>query len=126
MLPGMARSRHSINNLDERDADPHARDHQVDDLRPSDQDADRSSHGSRRARIAKGSGVEVSDRGRLAERSSRRPQDDVPDRPRDGGMPGMPWTAPGAMGGGPAPAETEAEAGHRAAALPAPDMTAQL
>ncbi len=75
---------------------PHGRDHQVDDARPSARTRT-IINGSRRARIARGSGVEVSAVKNLVERffEARKMMSTMA---QGGGMPGMPGM-PG-MGGG--------------------------
>ncbi|CAM5689482.1 Signal recognition particle protein [Streptomyces alboniger] len=97
MLPGMGQMKEQIANIDERDVDRTAA--IIKSMTPGERQDPTIINGSRRARIAKGSGVEVSAVKGLVERffearkmTSRMAQ--------GGGMPGMPGM-PG-MGGGPA------------------------
>src|SRR5688572_23936774 len=96
MLPGMGQIKDQINNLDERDVDRTAA--IIKSMTPAERQDPTIINGSRRARIARGSGVEVSAVKNLVERffeartmMSRMAQ--------GGGMPGMPGM-PGMGGGG--------------------------
>lgn len=100
MLPGMAQMREQINAVDERDVDRIAA--IIKSMTPGEREDPKIINGSRRARIAKGSGVTVSEVSNLVERffemrkmMSRMAQGGgLPGMP---GMPGMPGRA-GASG----------------------------
>ncbi|MEU9758042.1 signal recognition particle protein, partial [Streptomyces althioticus] len=96
MLPGMGQIKDQINNLDERDVDRTAA--IIKSMTPGERQDPAIINGSRRARIAKGSGVEVSAVKNLVERffEARKMMSRMA---QGGGMPGMPGM-PG-MGGGP-------------------------
>ncbi|NBM15195.1 signal recognition particle protein [Streptomyces sp. GC420] len=96
MLPGMGQIKDQINNLDERDVDRTAA--IIKSMTPAERQDPHVINGSRRARIAKGSGVEVSAVKNLVERffEARKMMSRMA---QGGGMPGMPGM-PG-MGGGP-------------------------
>ncbi|WP_405661688.1 signal recognition particle protein [Streptomyces sp. RK9] len=96
MLPGMGQIKDQINNLDERDVDRTAA--IIKSMTPGERQEPTIINGSRRARIAKGSGVEVSAVKNLVERffEARKMMSRMA---QGGGMPGMPGM-PG-MGGGP-------------------------
>jgi signal recognition particle subunit SRP54 len=96
MLPGMGQIKDQINNLDERDVDRTAA--IIKSMTPGERADPHILNGSRRARIAKGSGVEVSAVKNLVERffEARKMMSRMA---QGGGMPGMPGM-PG-MGGGP-------------------------
>lgn len=96
MLPGMGQIKDQINNIDERDVDRTAA--IIKSMTPKERAEPTIINGSRRARIAKGSGVEVSAVKNLVERffEARKMMSKMA---QGGGMPGMPGM-PG-MGGGP-------------------------
>ena len=96
MLPGMGQMKDQIANLDERDVDRTAA--IIKSMTPGERHEPTLINGSRRARIAKGSGVEVSAVKNLVERffEARKMMAKMA---QGGGMPGMPGM-PG-MGGGP-------------------------
>ncbi|MBA2944788.1 signal recognition particle protein [Streptomyces himalayensis] len=96
MLPGMGQIKDQINNLDERDVDRTAA--IIKSMTPVERQDPTIINGSRRARIAKGSGVDVSAVKNLVERffEARKMMSRMA---QGGGMPGMPGM-PG-MGGGP-------------------------
>ncbi|MFI6288831.1 signal recognition particle protein [Streptomyces sp. NPDC051018] len=96
MLPGMAQMKDQINSIDERDVDRTAA--IIKSMTPAERQEPTIINGSRRARIAKGSGVEVSAVKSLVERffEARKMMSRMA---QGGGMPGMPGI-PG-MGGGP-------------------------
>ncbi|MFF3764870.1 signal recognition particle protein [Streptomyces sp. NPDC001922] len=96
MLPGMGQMKDQINNLDERDVDRTAA--IIKSMTPGERHDPHIINGSRRARIAKGSGVDVSAVKNLVERffEARKMMSRMA---QGGGMPGMPGV-PG-MGGGP-------------------------
>ncbi|WP_411143677.1 signal recognition particle protein [Streptomyces sp. x-80] len=96
MLPGMGQMKEQINNLDEREVDRTAA--IIKSMTPAERQEPTIINGSRRARIAKGSGVDVSAVKNLVERffDARKMMSKMA---QGGGMPGMPGM-PG-MGGGP-------------------------
>jgi signal recognition particle subunit SRP54 len=96
MLPGMAQMKDQINSIDERDVDRTAA--IIKSMTPGERQDPTIINGSRRARIAKGSGVEVSAVKSLVERffEARKMMSRMA---QGGGLPGMPGI-PG-MGGGP-------------------------
>ncbi|MFD7893888.1 signal recognition particle protein [Streptomyces sp. NPDC059568] len=96
MLPGMGQIKDQINNIDERDVDRTAA--IIKSMTPGERTDPVIINGSRRARIARGSGVEVSAVKNLVERffEARKMMSRMA---QGGGMPGMPGM-PG-MGGGP-------------------------
>ncbi|WP_405388360.1 signal recognition particle protein [Streptomyces sp. NBC_01102] len=96
MLPGMGQIKDQISNIDERDVDRTAA--IIKSMTPHERAEPTVINGSRRARIAKGSGVEVSAVKNLVERffEARKMMSKMA---QGGGMPGMPGM-PG-MGGGP-------------------------
>ncbi|WP_405611735.1 signal recognition particle protein [Streptomyces sp. NBC_01511] len=95
MLPGMAQMKDQISNIDERDVDRTAA--IIKSMTPGERHEPTIINGSRRARIAKGSGVEVSAVKSLVERffEARKMMSKMA---QGGGMPGMPG-APGSGGG---------------------------
>ncbi|PVC97236.1 signal recognition particle protein [Streptomyces sp. CS147] len=96
MLPGMGQIKDQINNIDERDIDRTAA--IIKSMTPKERAEPTIINGSRRARIARGSGVEVSAVKSLVERffEARKMMSKMA---QGGGIPGMPGM-PG-MGGGP-------------------------
>ncbi|MFE2635742.1 signal recognition particle protein [Streptomyces scopuliridis] len=96
MLPGMGQIKDQINNIDEKDVDRTAA--IIKSMTPAERHDPVIINGSRRARIARGSGVEVSAVKNLVERffDARKMMSKMA---QGGGMPGMPGI-PG-MGGGP-------------------------
>ncbi|MFH8365334.1 signal recognition particle protein [Streptomyces sp. NPDC018031] len=96
MLPGMGQIKEQINNLDERDVDRTAA--IIKSMTPGERQDPTIINGSRRARIAKGSGVDVSAVKNLVERffEARKMMSRMA---QGGGMPGMPGM-PGMGGGG--------------------------
>jgi signal recognition particle subunit SRP54 len=102
MLPGMAGMREQLENLDEREID--RVEAIVRSMTPLERRSPRVLNGSRRARIARGSGVTVTDVNQLIERFAdaqkvmRRLRDgNLPGMGRGGGMPGLPGL-PGGQG----------------------------
>ncbi|WP_407561452.1 signal recognition particle protein [Streptomyces sp. 184] len=95
MMPGMGQMKEQINNLDERDVDRTAA--IIKSMTPGERHDPLIINGSRRARIARGSGVEVSAVKNLVERffEARKMMSRMA---QGGGMPGMPGM-PGAAGG---------------------------
>ncbi|MDP9395751.1 MAG: signal recognition particle protein [Actinomycetota bacterium] len=98
MLPGMAQFRDQIENFDERELDRVAA--IIHSMTPQERRDPKILNGSRRARIARGSGTQVSDVNGLVERFSEA-QKMMKSLAGGGGMPGMPGMPglPG-MGGG--------------------------
>ncbi|GAA1371149.1 signal recognition particle protein [Streptomyces beijiangensis] len=96
MLPGMGQMKEQIANIDERDVDRTAA--IIKSMTPAERQDPTIINGSRRARVARGSGVEVSAVKGLVERffEARKMMSRMA---QGGGMPGMPGM-PG-MGGGP-------------------------
>jgi signal recognition particle subunit SRP54 len=96
MLPGMGQMKDQIDNIDEREVDRTAA--IIKSMTPAERQDPTIINGSRRARMAKGSGVEVSVVKNLVERffEARKMMSKMA---QGGGMPGMPGV-PG-MGGGP-------------------------
>jgi len=95
MLPGMGEIKDQINNIDERDVD--RIEAIIHSMTPKERDDPKIIDGSRRARIAKGSGVEVSEVNGLVNRffDARKMMSSM----ANGTMPGMP-AMPGMGGGG--------------------------
>jgi len=95
MLPGMGEIKDQISNIDERDVD--RIEAIIHSMTPKERDDPKIIDGSRRARIAKGSGVEVSEVNGLVNRffEARKMMSAM----AGGKMPGMPGL-PGAAGGG--------------------------
>ncbi|MEU9184990.1 signal recognition particle protein [Streptomyces sp. NPDC048484] len=95
MLPGMGQIKDQINNLDERDVDRMAA--IIKSMTPGERQEPTIINGSRRARIAKGAGAEVSAVKGLVERffEARKMMSRMA---QGGGMPGMPGM-PGTGGG---------------------------
>ncbi|MFE3072771.1 signal recognition particle protein [Streptomyces sp. NPDC059247] len=96
MLPGMGQMKEQIANIDERDVDRTAA--VIKSMTPAERQDPTIINGSRRARIAKGSGVEVSAVKSLVERffEARKMMSRMAQGGGLPGMPGMPGT-----GGGP-------------------------
>ncbi len=107
MLPGMGEIREQLENFDEREID--RIEAIVRSMTPLERRAPKVINGSRRARIARGSGVEVSEVNQLLERFAdaqkvmrqMRSGGGIPGLPGmgGGGVPGMPGGMPG-LGGG--------------------------
>ncbi|MFW6694260.1 signal recognition particle protein [Streptomyces sp. MAR4 CNX-425] len=98
MMPGMGQMKEQINNLDERDVDRTAA--IIKSMTPGERHDPMIINGSRRARIARGSGVEVSAVKNLVERffEARKMMSKMAQGGGVPGMPGMPGM-PGAGGG---------------------------
>jgi signal recognition particle subunit SRP54 len=95
MMPGMGQMSAQLDNLDEREFD--RVEAMVRSMTPFERTHPKQINGSRRSRIAKGSGVTVSEVNQLLERFTEA-QKMMKQLARGGGMPGMPGV-PG-MGGG--------------------------
>jgi signal recognition particle subunit SRP54 len=96
MLPGMGQFREQLENFDEREIDRIQA--IIQSMTPAERDNPKMIDGSRRARIAKGSGRQVSDVNQLVDRffEARKMMEQMA---RGGGMPGMPgMPGMGAMG----------------------------
>lgn len=96
MMPGMAGMKDQLNALDEREFD--RVEAMVRSMTPFERTHPKQINGSRRARIARGSGVSVSEVNQLLERFTQA-QKMMRQMRRGGGMPGMPGM-PGLAGGG--------------------------
>ncbi len=99
MMPGMQQMRAQLDSLDEREFD--RVEAMVRSMTPFERHHPKIINGSRRARIAKGSGVSVSEVNQLLERFGQA-QKMMRQMRKGGGMPGMPGMPglPGAGGGG--------------------------
>ncbi|MFC8503987.1 signal recognition particle protein [Pedococcus sp. NPDC057267] len=93
MMPGMGQMKAQLDNLDPKEFD--RVEAMVRSMTPFERTHSKQINGSRRARIAKGSGVEVSEVNALLERFTEA-QKMMKQLARGGGIPGMP-----SMGGGP-------------------------
>ncbi|WP_435203450.1 signal recognition particle protein [Janibacter sp. GS2] len=96
MMPGMGQMSAQLDNLDEREFD--RIEAMVRSMTTFERNHPKQINGSRRSRIAKGSGVTVSEVNQLLERFTEA-QKMMKQLARGGGMPGMPGL-PGAGGGG--------------------------
>jgi signal recognition particle subunit SRP54 len=96
MLPGMGQFREQLDNFDEREVD--RLEAIISSMTPAERANPKLIDGSRRARIARGSGRQVNDVNQLVDRffEARKMMESMA---RGGGMPGMPGM-PGAPGGG--------------------------
>ncbi len=96
MLPGMGQFRDQLENFDEREIDRIQA--IIQSMTPAERDNPKIIDGSRRARIAKGSGRQVSDVNQLVDRffEARKMMESMA---KGGGMPGMPGM-PGLPGAG--------------------------
>ena len=108
MLPGMGEIKDQINNIDERDVD--RIEAIIHSMTPAERDNPKIIDGSRRARIAKGSGVEVSEVNGLVNRffEARKMMTSM----ASGKMPGMPGL-PGMGGPKKQPAKAQKKKGAR-------------
>jgi signal recognition particle subunit SRP54 len=95
MLPGMGQIREQIDNLDEREIDRVQA--IIQSMTPAERADPKILNGSRRSRIARGSGMQVSDVNSLIERFGEA-QKMMRQMRSGGGMPGMPGM-PGVTGG---------------------------
>ena len=105
MLPGMGQFREQLENFDEREIDRIQA--IIQSMTPAERANPKMIDGSRRARIAKGSGRQVSDVNSLVDRffEARKMMMSMA---RGGGMPGMPGM-PGMAGGRPSAARSKAQ-----------------
>ncbi|MGB5935084.1 MAG: signal recognition particle protein, partial [Ornithinimicrobium sp.] len=87
MMPGMAQMRQQLDSLDEREFD--RVEAMVRSMTPTERDHPKILNGSRRARIARGAGVTVSEVNQLLERFGQA-QKMMRQMRKGGGMPGMP------------------------------------
>ncbi len=97
MLPGMGELRDQLDNFDEREMD--RVEAIIRSMTPQERRQPKILNGSRRLRIAKGSGMQVNDVNTLLERFTEAQKMMRQMRRGMGGMPGMPGM-PGGMGGG--------------------------
>jgi signal recognition particle subunit SRP54 len=97
MLPGMGELREQLENFDDREMD--RIEAIITSMTPQERRQPRILNGSRRARVATGSGTQVSDVNQLIDRFSEA-QKMMRAMRRGGGMPGMPGLPPGLGGGG--------------------------
>jgi signal recognition particle subunit SRP54 len=97
MLPGMGQFKDQIENIDERDIDRIAA--IIQSMTPGERDNPKVIDGSRRSRIARGSGVSVSEVNNLVDRFFEARKMMTSMAKGGGGMPGMPGM-PGTAGGG--------------------------
>ncbi|HET7305888.1 MAG TPA: signal recognition particle protein [Segeticoccus sp.] len=99
MMPGMAQMRQQLESLDEREFD--RVEAMVQSMTPFERTHPKQINGSRRARIAKGSGVTVSEVNQLLERFGQAQKMMRQMRRGGGGVPGMPnMPGMGGTGGG--------------------------
>jgi signal recognition particle subunit SRP54 len=98
MLPGMGELRDQLENFDEREMDRIQA--IIQSMTPLERRQPRVLNGSRRARVARGAGVQVSDVNQLLERFTEAQKMMRQMRKGLGGMPGMPGGMPGLPGGG--------------------------
>jgi signal recognition particle subunit SRP54 len=96
MLPGMGEIREQLENFDDREMD--RIEAIIKSMTPQERKQPRILNGSRRLRVAKGSGVQVSDVNQLIDRFGEA-QKMMRQMRRGGGMPGMPGL-PGMPGAG--------------------------
>ncbi|PSL05851.1 signal recognition particle subunit FFH/SRP54 (srp54) [Haloactinopolyspora alba] len=103
MLPGAGQMREALDSFDERELDRVQA--IIHSMTPAERENPKIINGSRRARIAKGSGTQVSDINQLVERFFMA-RDMMSQAAKGGGMPGMPGGGgmPGAPGAGGLPA----------------------
>nr|WP_212755796.1 signal recognition particle protein [Flexivirga aerilata] len=94
MMPGMSGMKDQLNNLDEREFD--RVEAMVHSMTPFERTHPKQINGSRRARIARGSGVTVSEVNQLLERFGQAQKMMRQMRRGGGGMPGMPGMPGGA------------------------------
>ena len=98
MLPGMGQFREQLENFDEKEIDRIQA--IIQSMTPAERDNPKLIDGSRRARIAKGSGRQVSDVNQLVDRFFEAKKM-MQSMMKGGGMPGMPgMPGAGAIGGG--------------------------
>jgi signal recognition particle subunit SRP54 len=104
MLPGMGEIKDQINNIDEREVD--RIEAIIHSMTPAERDNPKIIDGSRRARIARGAGVEVSDVNNLVTRffDARKMMSSLAGGKMPAGMPGMPGMPGGGPGGNRRPA----------------------
>ena len=115
MLPGMGEMKDQLNNIDEKDVD--RIEAIIHSMTPTERDNPKIIDGSRRARIARGSGTEVSDVNGLVNRFFEARK--VMTQMASGKMPGMPAMPGGAPGGTRRPAKNKKKAGRGVSGNPA-------
>ncbi len=97
MLPGMGEIREQLENFDEREMD--RIEAIIKSMTPQERRQPRILNGSRRSRVARGSGTQVSDVNQLIDRFGEA-QKMMRQLRRGGGVPGLPGGLPGMGGGG--------------------------
>ncbi|MEI7442586.1 MAG: signal recognition particle protein [Actinomycetes bacterium] len=103
MMPGMGEMKKQIENIDDREIDRVTA--IISSMTPAERDDPKILNGSRRARIARGSGMQVSDVNGLIERFSQA-QKMMKQMAKGGSIPGMPpMPAMAGLGGRPAPSK---------------------
>jgi signal recognition particle subunit SRP54 len=107
MLPGMGDMKKQIENIDDREIDRVGA--IISSMTPAERDDPKILNGSRRARIARGSGMQVSDVNGLIERFTQA-QKMMKQMAKGGSVPGMP-AMPGMPGVVPRPQNKKAKAG---------------
>jgi signal recognition particle subunit SRP54 len=116
MMPGMAQMREQLDNLDEREFD--RVEAMVRSMTPFERKHPKLINGSRRARIARGSGRSVSDVNELLQRLGEAQKMMKQLRRGGGGVPGMPaipgMSGPGRKAKGKAPARKKGKSGNPA------------
>ncbi|HPU14322.1 MAG TPA: signal recognition particle protein [Aeromicrobium sp.] len=124
MLPGMGQFKEQLSNFDERDLDKIKA--IIRSMTPTERDNPKMIDGSRRARIARGSGTQVSDVNQLVTRffeAAKMMQQmakggGMPGMPGAGGMPGMPG-GPGKRAGARQPKQVKGKKGKKVSGNPA-------
>ncbi|MEI2765786.1 MAG: signal recognition particle protein [Dermatophilaceae bacterium] len=113
MMPGMAQIREQLDAFDEREFD--RIEAMVRSMTPFERTHPKAINGSRRSRIARGSGVTVSDVNQLLERFGQA-QKMMKSLARGGGVPGLPGLPglPGGRKGKPAPPRRKSRSGNPA------------
>jgi signal recognition particle subunit SRP54 len=111
MMPGMAQMRDQLDNLDEREFD--RVEAMVRSMTPDERKHPKIINGSRRARIARGSGRQVSDVNELLQRLTEA-QKMMKQMRRGMGVPGMPGTGGGGKARGKAPVRKKGKSGNPA------------
>ncbi|MBC9225140.1 signal recognition particle protein [Aeromicrobium sp. 636] len=125
MLPGMGQFKDQLANFDEKDIDKIKA--IIRSMTPAERDNPKIIDGSRRARIARGSGTQVSDVNQLVTRffeAAKMMQrmakgGGMPGMPGMGGMPGMPGMGAGKRAGAKQPKQANKKKGKRVSGNPA-------
>ena len=113
MLPGMGQFRDQLENFDEREIDRIQA--IIQSMTPAERDNPKIIDGSRRARIAAGSGRQVSDVNQLVDRffEARKMMESMAKGGGMPGMPGMPGMAGGKRSGARQPAQVKGKKGKK-------------